>query len=57
MSLDKAIASGDEHRRPYRKSKRVDSCGWCKGNRTVKTRRQIVRAQEIERDWREEYGI
>ena len=40
MSLDKAIASGKERRKPYRKSKAFDrtcrchgSCGWCQGNR------------------------
>jgi hypothetical protein len=47
MSLDKAIASRKEHRKPYRKSKRFDAtcrnhgaCAWCRGNRTHKTKRQ-----------------
>jgi hypothetical protein len=47
MSLDKAIASGKEHREPFRKSKRFDAtcrnhgaCPWCRGNRTHKYKRQ-----------------
>lgn len=45
MALDKAIASGKEHRKPYRKSKAIDSscrnngsCSWCVGNRTHKAK-------------------
>ena len=45
MSLDKAIKSGKEHRKPYRGSKRIDvtcrnhgSCPWCKENRQHKFR-------------------
>jgi hypothetical protein len=44
VSLDKAIASGKEHRKPYRKSKAFDrtcrchgSCGWGEGNRKHST--------------------
>jgi hypothetical protein len=55
MSLDKAIASGKEYRKPYRKSKRFDatcrnhgSCAWCRGNRTHKTKRQEQEAQRME---------
>lgn len=40
MSLDRAISSGKEHRKPYRKSKAFDAscrnhgrCSWCEGNR------------------------
>ncbi len=45
MSLDKAIAYGKEHRRPYRRSQRFDvtcrphgfgrayPCPWCEANR------------------------
>ena len=43
MSLDKAIESGKEKRKKYRKSKAFDStcrnhgsCPWCEGNRTNK---------------------
>lgn len=38
MSLDKAIKSGKEHRKPYRRAKAVDptcrnhgTCPWCQG--------------------------
>lgn len=41
MSLNKAIKSGKEHRKRYRKAKAVDSscrnhgnCKWCEENRT-----------------------
>jgi hypothetical protein len=40
MALDKAIKSGKEHRKPYRKAQAVDGmcrpgggCSWCEGNR------------------------
>lgn len=43
MSMDKAIASGKEHRKAYRGAKAIDaacrnhgSCEWCKGNRLHK---------------------
>lgn len=43
MSMDKAIASGKEHRKPYKGAKAIDatcrnhgSCEWCKGNRLHK---------------------
>ena len=45
MSLDKAIASGKEHRKPYYGSKAIDctcrnhgSCLWCERNRRFKMR-------------------
>jgi hypothetical protein len=45
MSLDKAIAHGKEHRKPYRGAKAVDStcrnhgnCPWCTENRRHKFR-------------------
>ena len=45
MSLDKAIAHGKEHRKPYRGAKAVDgtcrnhgSCLWCERNRKHKFR-------------------
>lgn len=47
MSLDKAIASKKEHRRPYRGSKRHDrtcrnhgSCPYCAAGRRHRARRQ-----------------
>ena len=43
MSMDKAIASGKEHRKAYRGAKAIDttcrnhgSCKWCKSNRLHK---------------------
>lgn len=45
MSLDKAIAHGKEHRKPYRGCKAIDptcrnngSCAVCRGNRLFKFR-------------------
>ena len=45
MSLDKSIAHGKEHRKPYRGTKAYDctcrnhgSCQWCVENRTHKFR-------------------
>ena len=45
MSLDKAIAHGKEHRKPYRGAKAIDPlcrnhnwCPYCRGNRTHKFR-------------------
>ena len=62
MSMDKAIEHGKDRRRPYRGSKRFDktcrnngACGWCRGNRTVKARRQLMRADEIEREWIDDF--
>lgn len=50
MSLTKAIKSGKEKRKPYRKSKEFDSscrnhgtCSWCKSNRTIQEQREKVR--------------
>lgn len=46
MGHEKAIASGKEHRKPYRRSRRFDrtcrnhgSCNWCRSNRTYFDRR------------------
>ena len=48
MSLNKAIAHGKEHRKPYYGSKNFDKtcrnhggCGWCEGNRMYSTRKKI----------------
>lgn len=48
MSLDKAILSGKEHRKPYRGSKRFDctcrnhgSCSYCRCNRTIQEQREV----------------
>jgi hypothetical protein len=56
MSLDKSIASGKEHRKPYRKrAQQVDrscrtggDCEECRGNRTIANRRREEAAREQE---------
>jgi len=54
MTMDRAIASGKEHRRPYRGSRAFDrscrhggSCSWCEGNRTVRAKREISAARDL----------
>lgn len=51
MSLNKAIASGKEHRKQYRGAKAVDctcrnhgSCDWCKENRLYKNLKRLDKA-------------
>jgi hypothetical protein len=53
MALDKAIASGKEHRKPYYKSARHDKtcrpgggCSWCRGNRTHTNAVRLLKAGE-----------
>ncbi len=53
MSHDKAIASGQEHRKPYRGAKSIDrtcenhgGCECCERGRTFKSRRAIMSADE-----------
>lgn len=53
MSLNKAISSGKEHRKPYRKSKAIDyscrnhgSCAYCKRNRLHNTKKKLL-AMEV----------
>lgn len=57
MSLDKAIQSGKEHRKPYRRSARFDTscrnhgdCSWCVDNRLHKYQKELAR---IEFEYRE----
>lgn len=54
VSLDKAIASGKEHRKPYRGSKVIDktcrnhgSCDWCRNNRLHKHKRRYKILEEV----------
>ena len=49
MSLDKSIAHGKEHRKPYRGSKAFDpscrnhgGCPWCEENRKHKFRDKLI---------------
>lgn len=51
MSLDKAIASGKEHRKPYRGSKAIDrscrnhgTCQWCQDNRQYKNKKDLEKS-------------
>jgi hypothetical protein len=51
MGMEKAIASGKEHRKPYRGSKAIDctcrnhgSCGWCLGNRMYKYQKNLEKS-------------
>lgn len=53
MSLDKSIANGREHRKPYRKEKAVDrtcrnhgSCVYCKANRLYSARKTLLEVAE-----------
>ena len=55
MSLEKAIKSGKEKRKPHRKAKSIDSscrnhgrCPWCEGNRTFQERKEQHSAKERE---------
>ena len=55
MSLNKAIASGKEHRKQYRGAKAVDctcrnhgDCDWCKENRLYKYLKRLDKANYIE---------
>ena len=51
MSLDKAIASGKEHRKQYYKNSQRffgscrchGSCDWCRSNRTIQEKREKER--------------
>ena len=52
MSLDKAIKSGKEHRKPYRKAKAVDptcrnhgTCPWHQGQVRYKKRKADLRGR------------
>lgn len=56
MSLDKSIAHGKEHRKPYHGAKAIDhtcrnhgSCEWCMGNRTYKNeKRELQQKQSLD---------
>lgn len=64
MSLEKAIASGKEHRRQYRGSKRWDctcrnhgSCSYCERNRTIFDKRARARVEGQENEWFGYWGM
>lgn len=59
MSLDKAIAKGEEYRKPFRKAKAVDrtcrnngTCKTCWGNRTFANRRAEKLVDEDYEAWK-----
>lgn len=60
MSLDKSIASGKEHRKPYYRSKRFDpmcrnhgGCPWCEGNRFHSTKVKEEDAKEQIKEYKQ----
>lgn len=57
MALDKAIASGKEHRKEYYGSKAFDctcrnhgSCSWCMENRMYKNLKRLQKAIDKEKE-------
>ena len=53
MSLDKSIANGKDHRKPYRGAKAIDpscrnhgGCPWCEENRKHKFRDKYVEGRD-----------
>lgn len=62
MALDKAIASGKEHRKRYRRSKAFDatcrcngSCGYCRENRLYQVTKEFKRTDEQLREYNEKH--
>ena len=58
MSLNKAIKSGKEHRKPYSGTKAIDktcrnhgSCLWCTENRKYKNAKKIEKMLDKMKDW------
>ncbi len=52
MSLDKAINSGKEHRKPYKGGKAIDpgcrnnnKCPYCTNNRQHNTKKRLLKSQ------------
>lgn len=57
MSLNKAIESDWEHRKPYRGAKRIDPycrnhgrCSYCRGNRLYSSKKALEAAKEKMKD-------
>lgn len=57
MSLDKAIESGKEKRKPYKGSKSFDhncrnhgNCSRCQNNRDYQTRKELEKAKSKEKE-------
>lgn len=64
MGLEKAIASGKEHRKPYtgkrgyaksvsHQCRNHGECDWCKGNRLYRYVRKLEGMKEAEREWKQ----
>jgi hypothetical protein len=63
MSLDKAIKSGKEHRKEYRKPKSIDATcrnhgtsPYCRSGRKHKETKANLSFAEQLQEWREEHG-
>lgn len=61
MSLEKSIAHGKEHRKPYVGAKSIDrscrnhgGCDWCMGNRTYKNNKREIKMVQKLNDYFEE---
>lgn len=55
--MEKAIASGKEHRKEYYGSKAIDktcrcggSCEWCRGNRLYKNKKRLQKMLDREKE-------
>ena len=58
MTLEKTIASGKEHRKPYYGSKAIDktcrnhgSCPWCQRNRKYKYIKKSQKTLDKMKEW------
>ena len=58
MSFDKEYPNRKDHRKPYYKSGKFDqtcrpggSCPHCKNNREKKKKKELIRIDEIEKDY------
>ena len=58
MTLEKTIASGKEHRKPYHGSKAIDktcrnhgSCPWCQRNRKYKYTKSQQKTLDRMKEW------
>lgn len=57
MGMEKAIASGKEHRKEYYGSKAIDktcrcggSCEWCRSNRFYKNKKRLQKILDREKE-------
>lgn len=59
MSLEKAIASGKEHRKPFIGCKAISrscrchgGCPWCLGNRRYRYNKELEKTEKDLKEWR-----